>query len=78
MGLVKLLLAGRTKRAIQRLTQTFLTLSLADIAEQVGLVNASEAEGHILRCASQHLYPRLLSLMLCTMQLCFYANVKHT
>ncbi len=48
-GLVKLVLAGRTKRAIQRLTQTFLTLSLADIAEQVGLENASEAEGHILR-----------------------------
>lgn len=49
MGLVKLVLAGRTKRAIQRLTQTFLTLSLADIAQQVGLETAAEAEGHILR-----------------------------
>lgn len=49
MGLVKLVLAGRTKRAIQKLTQTFLTLSLADIAQQVGLENASEAESHILR-----------------------------
>ena len=49
MGLVKLVLAGRTKRAIQKLTQTFLTLSLADIAQQVGLQDASEAEGHILR-----------------------------
>ena len=49
MGLVKLILAGRTKRAIQKLTQTFLTLSLADIAQQVGLQDASEAEGHILR-----------------------------
>lgn len=49
MGLVKLVLAGRTKRAIQRLTQTFLTLSLADIAQQVGLQGAAEAEGHILR-----------------------------
>ena len=49
MGLVKLVLAGRTKRAIQRLTQTFLTLSLADIAQQVGLQSAAEAEGHILR-----------------------------
>ena len=50
MGLVKLVLAGRIKRAIQRLTQTFLTLSLADIAQQVGLQGAAEAEGHILRC----------------------------
>lgn len=49
MGLVKLVLAGRTKRAIQRLTQTFLTLSLADIAQQVSLETAAEAEGHILR-----------------------------
>ena len=49
MGLVKLVLAGRTKRAIQRLTQTFLTLSLTDIAQQVGLQDAAEAEGHILR-----------------------------
>ena len=49
IGLVKLVLAGRTKRAIQKLTQTFLTLSLADIAQQVGLQDASEAEGHILR-----------------------------
>lgn len=49
MGLVKLVLAGRTKRAIQKLTQTFLTLSLADIAQQVGLETATEAEGHILR-----------------------------
>ena len=49
MGLVKLVLAGRTKRAIQKLTQTFLTLSLADIAQQVGLQSAAEAEGHILR-----------------------------
>ncbi|KAL0040703.1 hypothetical protein WJX79_002309 [Trebouxia sp. C0005] len=49
MGLVKLVLAGRTKRAIQKLTQTFLTLSLADIAQQVGLKTATEAESHILR-----------------------------
>ena len=49
MGLVNLVLAARTKRAIQKLTQTFLTLSLADIAQQVGLSNAAQAEGHILR-----------------------------
>lgn len=49
MGLVNLVLAAKTKRAIQKLTQTFLTLSLADIAQQVGLESAAEAEGHILR-----------------------------
>ncbi len=57
MGLVKLVLAGRTKRAIQKLTQTFLTLSLADIAQQVGLQSASEAEGHILRYMRNTLTP---------------------
>ena len=49
MGLVNLVLAAKTKRAIQKLTQTFLTLSLTDIAQQVGLNSAAEAEGHILR-----------------------------
>lgn len=49
MGLVNLVLAAKTKRAIQKLTQTFLTLSLADIAQQVGLDSAAEAEGHVLR-----------------------------
>ena len=48
-GLVKLAMAARTKRAVQRLTQTYLTLSLADIASQVGLAGADEAEAHILR-----------------------------
>lgn len=52
MGLVNLVLAAKTKRAIQKLTQTFLTLSLTDIAQQVGLNSAAEAEGHILRCVA--------------------------
>ena len=37
---------------MQRLTQTYLTLSLADIASQVGLSGADEAEAHILRYAN--------------------------
>lgn len=49
MGLVNLVLDAKTKRAIQKLTQTFLTLSLADIAQQVGLASAAEAEAYILR-----------------------------
>ena len=52
MGLVNLVLDAKTKRAIQKLTQTFLTLSLADIAQQVGLASAGEAEAHILRLES--------------------------
>ncbi|CAL8463099.1 g2633 [Coccomyxa elongata] len=48
-GLVKLALSARTMRAIQKLTQTYLTLSLADIAAQVGLGSAAEAEQHILQ-----------------------------
>lgn len=51
-GLVKLALSARTMRAIQKLTQTYLTLSLADIAAQVGLGSAAEAEQHILRCGT--------------------------
>ncbi len=50
-GLVKLALSARTMRAIQKLTQTYLTLSLADIAAQVGLGSAAEAEQHILQYA---------------------------
>lgn len=38
-------------RAIQKLTQTYLTLSLTDIAAQVGLGSAAEAEQHILQYA---------------------------
>lgn len=52
MGLVKLALAARTKRAIQKLTQTYLTLSLADITAQTGLPSAADAEAHILQCAT--------------------------
>lgn len=49
MGLVKQALAARQMRLTQRLTQTYLTLSLADIARHVGLASPQEAEQHILR-----------------------------
>ena len=55
MGLVKLALAARTKRAVQKLTQTYLTLSLADIAAQTGLPSAADAEAHILQYAASSL-----------------------
>ena len=50
-GLLKQALAARQMRHTQRLTQTYLTLSLADIARHVGLVSPQEAEQHILRQA---------------------------
>lgn len=49
VGLVKQALAARQMRLTQRLTQTYLTLSLADIARHVGLASPQEAEQHILR-----------------------------
>ena len=70
MGLVKLVSAGRTKRAIQKLTQTFLTLSLADIAQQVGLESAAEAEGHILRYMHSICNSELASCVPCVKCLC--------
>ena len=51
MGLLSLALEARTKRAIQRLTQTYITLSLQHIAQQVGLPSPADAELHILRYA---------------------------
>ena len=50
-GLLKQALAARQMRHTQRLTQTYLTLSLADIARHVGLASPQEAEQHILRQA---------------------------
>ena len=57
MGLVKLVLESQTKRNVQRLTQTYLTLSLQDIAEAVGLSSATDAELVILRYT---FHPRLI------------------
>ena len=51
-GLVKQALAARQMRQTQRLTQTYLTLSLADIARQIGLASPQQAEQHILRCGT--------------------------
>jgi hypothetical protein len=46
---VKQVLASLPVRTIQRLTQTYLTLSLADIARAAGLAGPPEAEAVILR-----------------------------
>lgn len=49
LGLVKQVLSSMYKRNIQRLTQTYLTLSLEDIAKTVELSSPREAEMHVLQ-----------------------------
>lgn len=48
MGLVKQVASSLYKKNIQRLTKTFLTLSLADVASRVQLSGPAEAEKYIL------------------------------
>eukprot|EP00252_Welwitschia_mirabilis_P016920 TRINITY_DN37678_c0_g1_i1.p1 TRINITY_DN37678_c0_g1~~TRINITY_DN37678_c0_g1_i1.p1 ORF type:complete len:424 (-),score=79.39 TRINITY_DN37678_c0_g1_i1:301-1572(-) len=48
-GLVKQVLSSLYKRNIQRLTQTYLTLSLQDIATTAQLQTAKQAELHVLQ-----------------------------
>ena len=48
MGLVKQLLPSLLRRQVARLTATFLTLSLADIAEKAGLESPEAAERLVL------------------------------
>ncbi|GAB2229736.1 hypothetical protein Droror1_Dr00013988 [Drosera rotundifolia] len=49
LGLVKQVVSSMPKRNIQRLTQTYLTLSLQDIANTVQLNSSKEAEMHVLQ-----------------------------
>ncbi|KAM0022695.1 putative proteasome component (PCI) domain, winged helix DNA-binding domain superfamily [Helianthus debilis subsp. tardiflorus] len=48
LGLVKQVVSSMYKRNIQRLTQTYLTLSLQDIANTAQLNSPKEAEMHVL------------------------------
>ncbi|KAH9627058.1 hypothetical protein KSS87_023746 [Heliosperma pusillum] len=49
LGLVKQVVSSIYKRNIQRLTQTYITLSLEDIANTVQLNSPKEAEMHVLQ-----------------------------
>lgn len=49
LGLVKQVVSSMYKHNIQRLTQTYLTLSLQDIASTVQLGSPKEAEMHVLQ-----------------------------
>lgn len=53
MGLVKQCLASLHKKNIQRLTKTFMTLSLVDMANKVQLPSAKDAEKHIINMVSK-------------------------
>lgn len=48
MGLVNQVANALYKKNIQRLTKTFLTLSLSDVASRVGLPGPADAEKYIL------------------------------
>ncbi|KAI1296658.1 COP9 signalosome complex subunit 3 [Halotydeus destructor] len=48
-GLVKQVLGSLYRKNIQRLTKTFLTLSLADVASRVRLADAKEAEEYVVK-----------------------------
>lgn len=48
MGLIKQVIASLYKKNIQRLTKTFLTLSLKDMANRIQLSSKEEAEQYIL------------------------------
>jgi len=52
-GLVNQVSTSLVKRNIQRLTSTYLTLSLPDIASHVGLASPQEAEQHVLQMIEQ-------------------------
>lgn len=54
MGLVKQVASVLYKKNIQRLTKTFLTLSLGDVASRVGLPSPADAEKYILHMVSLH------------------------
>ena len=52
MGLVKQVIASLYKKNIQRLTKTFLTLSLEDMANRIQLESKEDAEQYILNMVS--------------------------
>jgi COP9 signalosome complex subunit 3 len=52
LGLVKQVVASVSRKNIQRLTKTFLTLSLTDMANRVHLSGGREAEEYVLHMVS--------------------------
>ena len=62
VGLLQLALEAHTMRAVQRLTRTYMTLSLSDIAAAAQLRGPQEAELLVLRCV--HIWhPSMTNIM---------------
>jgi len=60
MGLVKQAIQALVEQNIQRLTKTYLTLSLADIAGKVGLQGVAEVEKRVLKMiGSEKVFARI-------------------
>ena len=53
IGLVKQVIGSLVKVKMQKLTKTFMTLSLKDMAQRVHLPNVEEAEKKILHMVSK-------------------------
>ena len=62
-GLVNQVVSSMYKRNIQILTQTYLTLSLQDIASRVQLNSAKEAEMHVLKMVTMNIHCVLCSYL---------------
>jgi len=73
LGLAKQVIESLHKRNIQRLTQTYLTLSLQDIADTVQLDGQKEAELRILQMVSLNYFP---SVTLYTLQVCLSFEIS--
>jgi len=60
LGLAKQCITSWIRRNIQRLTSTFFSLSLSDIAERTGLSSSAEAEKHVIQMiADGQIYARI-------------------
>ena len=49
MGLVKQVVSSQTRSNIRRLTRTFITLSLSDLAHRVGLSSPALVEAELVK-----------------------------
>ena len=53
-------LHSQVKTSVKRLTKTFVTLSLSELATRVGLENAAAAEKLVVRMIEQVRYPKMI------------------
>ena len=63
MGLINRLRDAVYRHSMQRLTQTFMTLSLADVSSRVSLNSAHEAEVYIRNMVCTSIYKLVFVMM---------------